>query len=164
MVSAVGNFVTVTIVMLTPLIVKFVIDEAIPGRNLGLLIGAMVLFVALAVVRQTVAYGHYFLQQYIGQRVVVDIRKSLFHHLQLLHLAFYEQEKTASLVNRVINDVATLQQFINQAFTTLTNSGVALVISSIIMLVMNWKLALCCFLTFAGLLRRGRPVSAPPFR
>ncbi len=142
-----GNILTVTTVMLTPLIVKFVIDNAIPGRNVALLAGAVAVFVSLLVMRYTVGYGHLFLQQYVGQRTVFDIRKTLFHHLQLLHLSFYEREKTASLVNRVINDVATVQQFINQAFSTIANSTVALVLSVGIMLGLNWRLTLGCLLT-----------------
>jgi len=132
---------------LTPLIVKFVIDEVIPGRNVALLVGAAGMYIALALLRFSVAYGHYFLQQYVGQRAVFDIRKTLFHHLQLLHLSFYEREKTASLVNRVIHDVATIQSFISQAFTTITNSAVGFVLAVGIMFALNWQLTLCCLLT-----------------
>ncbi len=149
-ITAIGNVVTVTIAMLTPLIVKFVIDEAIPGRNGALLVGAVALFLALAFLRQAVSYGHYFLQQYVGQRAVFDIRKTLFHHLQLLHLSFYEREKTASLVNRLIHDVGTLQSFLNQVVGTISNAGVGLVLATVIMFALNWKLTVCCLLTLPG--------------
>lgn len=146
-IAAVGNVMTVAVVMLTPLLVKFVIDEAIPGRNLTLLWGIVLLMVALSILKSAIGYGHNFLLNYVGQRIVFDIRKTLFHHLQLLHLSFYEQEKTASLVNRVIHDVATIQSFMNQAFNTMANSGVALVMAVGIMLMMNWKLTIYCLLT-----------------
>src|SRR5437667_11894476 len=93
-----GNLLTVGVALSTPLLIKFVIDEAIPGRNMGLLLGLVALFLLMSVTRQVVAYGHYFLQNYVGRQVVFDIRKSVFHHLQVLHLSFYEQERTASLV------------------------------------------------------------------
>lgn len=143
-VAATGNFFTVCVVMFTPLIVKLIIDEAIPGKNVALLIGLVVMYLVLEVMRQTVGYGHHYIIQYVGQRVVFDIRKSLYNHLQLLHLAFYEREKAASLVNRVIHDAAAIQQFINQAVTTLASSLVSLVIASTIMFLLNWKLALLC--------------------
>ncbi|MCG3146876.1 MAG: putative multidrug export ATP-binding/permease protein [Verrucomicrobiae bacterium] len=145
-VAFVGNVTTVAMVLMTPLLVKFVIDDAIPGRNVALLLGLVGVYLVMNVVRQIIGYGHAFLQNYVGQHVVFDIRKSVFHHLQLLHLSFYEQQKTASLVNRVINDVSTIQDFIVTAFGTIANSLVALVLALGIMLWLNWKLTLLCLL------------------
>ncbi len=143
-VAVFGNFVTVTLVMITPLVTKLIIDEALPGRNFALLVGLATGFFVLRALQVTIGYGHEFLTQYIGQRTVFDIRRALFHHLQLLHLSFYEKERTASLVNRVINDAAAIQQFVNTAFSTLANSSVALCIGLSIMLVLNWQLTLLC--------------------
>jgi subfamily B ATP-binding cassette protein MsbA len=145
-VAMVGNFTTVFVVMLMPLALKLIIDEVIPSRNLALLLAIGAVFVALKFIQYTVGYSHVYIQYYVGQRMVFDIRKALFHHLQVLHLAFYEKEKTASLVNRVIHDVGTVQQFMNQAFSTITNASVAFVISLGLMLYLNWKLTVMCLL------------------
>jgi len=143
-VAFVGNVTTVAMVLVTPLMVKLVIDEAIPGRNMALLLGLVILYCTMNVARQFIGYGHSFVQNYVGQQVVFDIRKSVFHHLQLLHLSFYEQQKTASLVNRVIHDVSTIQDFISSAFGTIANAAVALVLALGIMFWLNWKLTLLC--------------------
>lgn len=142
--AAVGNVFTVFLVMLTPLFVKLIIDEAIPGRNVALLVGLAVGLFLANMLQHAVGVWHNTLTHYIGQRTVFDIRKALFHHLQLLHLAFYERARTASLVNRVIHDAIAIQQFVNTAFTTLSNSIVSLVIALGIMMVLNWKIALFC--------------------
>ncbi len=145
--AATGNFLSVFLIMLIPLIAKLVIDEAIPGKNVGLLVGlAVALFITQAV-RFVIGFGHDYLIQYIGQRTIFDIRRAVFHHLQLLHLSFYEKKKTASLVNRVIYDAAAVQQFINTAFSSIANSLVSLLIALIIMFLLNWKLTLFCTLT-----------------
>lgn len=143
-IAALGNVITVITTMATPLFGKLIIDEVIPGRNMALLIGVSVGFVVLYAVRAAIGYGHEFLFNYVGQKVVFDLRRALFHHLQLLHLSFYEKERTASLVNRVIHDAAAVQQFVNTAFATLANSGVALVVGATIMMFLNWKLTLIC--------------------
>ncbi len=145
-IAAIGNLVTVAMAMMTPLFSKVIIDEAIPGRNAALLIGVSLGFIVLYAARAAIGYGHDFLFNYVGQRVVFDLRRALFHHLQLLHLSFYEKERTASLVNRVIHDAASVQQFVNTAFSTLANSGVSLVIGVSIMLFLNWKLTCFCLL------------------
>jgi subfamily B ATP-binding cassette protein MsbA len=143
-ISALGNLITVTIATMAPLFVKLVIDEAIPGRNMPFLAGIVLVFLALEAVRYFVGYGHHYLLYYAGQRVVFDIRRALFHHLQMLHLSFYETQRTASLVNRVVHDAAAVQQFITSALTTVSNSLVSLVLATTIMFFLNWKIALFC--------------------
>jgi subfamily B ATP-binding cassette protein MsbA len=143
-VASLGNVFTVFLVLLVPLFAKFVIDEAIPGKNTGLLVGLAAGLFLLQALRFVVGYGHHYLTNYIGQRTVFDIRRTLFNHLQLLHLAFYEKKRTASLVNRVIHDAAAIQQFINSAFNTVANSLVIVVLSLGIMFWLNAPLALFC--------------------
>lgn len=145
--AAAGNLLTVFLVMLVPLIAKLVIDEAIPGKNMGLLIGLATGLLIMQVVRFIVGFGVEYLINYIGQRTIFDIRRALFHHLQLLHLSFYERKRTASLVNRVIHDATAIQQFISTAFTSLANSVVSLFVALFIMFLLNWKLTLFCAAT-----------------
>lgn len=147
LVAAAGNFFTVFLLMLLPITTKLVIDEAIPGKNYGFLIAVAVGFFLLQCVRFAVGVGHDYLVNYIGQRTVFDIRKTLFHHLQLLHLSFYEKKRTASLVNRVIHDATAIQQFINTAFASIANSLVILIMSLAIMMFLNWQLTLFCLAT-----------------
>lgn len=147
MVAALGNVFTVLLIMTVPLFAKLIIDEAIPGKNLGLLIGLAVTLFALQAIRFVVGYGHSFLVTYIGQRAIFDIRRHLFDHLQLLHLSFYEKKKTGSLVNRVIYDAQTIQQFINTALSAISNSFVAVIVSLTIMLFLNWRITLFCIAT-----------------
>lgn len=144
--ALIGNIFTVFVAMLTPLFLKLAIDEAIPGANFGLLLGLACLYLVLEACRHTVQYSHTYLTHYAGQRTVFDIRKALFHHLQLLHLAFYEREKTASLVNRVIHDAMAIQQFINTAFASLASGLLTVVMAFIIMFFLNWQLALFCLI------------------
>jgi len=146
-IAAIANISTVIMAMTPPLFSKVIIDEAIPGRNAVLLVGLALGIVVIYAVRAVIGYGHDFLFNYVGQRVVFDLRRALFHHLQLLHLSFYEKERTASLVNRVIHDAAAVQQFVNTAFSTLANSCVALVIGVSIMMFLNWKLTCLCLLS-----------------
>lgn len=143
-IAVLGNVFTVFLFLLIPLFAKFVIDEAIPGKNTGLLIGLAAGLFILQALRFVVGFGHNYLVNYIGQRTIFDIRRTLFNHLQLLHLAFYEKKRTASLVNRVIHDAASIQQFINTAFSTLANSMVVLIMSLAIMFWLNAPLAIFC--------------------
>jgi hypothetical protein len=79
---------------------KLLIDEAILGRNMLFLAGILATFLIFEGSRYTVGYGYHYLFYFAGQRVVFDIRRALF----MLHLSFYEIQRTASLVNRVVHD------------------------------------------------------------
>jgi len=146
-VAIVGNIFTVLLIMVVPLFAKLIIDEAIPAKNTGLLIGLAITLFVLQVIRFAIGYGHSFLVTYIGQRAIFDIRRHLFDHLQLLHLSFYERKKTGSLVNRVIYDAQTIQQFINTALAAISNSFVAVIMSLTIMAFLNWRITLFCVAT-----------------
>src|SRR6202167_5902082 len=95
------------------------------------------------------SFLHEFLQTYFmqwtGQKVMFDLRKQIFRHLQRLHVAFYDKNPVGRLVTRVTTDVDAL----NEMFT----SGVVSIFEDIfvllgilgVMLCMNWKLALITF-------------------
>jgi subfamily B ATP-binding cassette protein MsbA len=160
-ISALGNLIAVTIATMAPLFVKLVIDEAIPGRNMPFLAGIVLVFLALEAIRYFADYARSYLLFYAGHRVVFDIRRALFHHLQMLHLSFYETQRTASLVNRVVHDAAAVQQFITSALSTVSNSLVSLALATTIMFFLNWKMALFCtaslpiYFSVVHLYRRG---------
>jgi ATP-binding cassette subfamily B protein len=94
-------------------------------------------------------FGLDFLQTYFmqwtGQKVMFDLRRQIFRHLQLLHVAFFDKNPVGRLVTRVTTDVDQL----NEMFT----SGVVSIFEDLfvlggilgVMLCMNWKLALITF-------------------
>lgn len=146
-VTIAGNIFTVSIVVIIPLLIKLVIDEAIPAKNIGLLVGVAVGLFCLQAIRMVVGLWHNLFAQYIGQRVVIDMRMQLFHHLQLLHLSFYENRKTSSLVSHVVSDALAIQQFINSSFGVLSNACVAFILSLIVMFFIHPYMTLFCLLT-----------------
>ncbi len=142
--AAVGNLFTVSIWTLMPIVSKIIIDDAIPSQNTTLVIAIAIVVIAVYALKNVVSYCHNFLTQYAGTRVVFDIRRRLFDHLQMLHLSFYEKEKSASLVNRVISDVASINGMVQTAVGVITNSLTSAVMSIAIMTFLNWKLTLLC--------------------
>lgn len=143
-IAAIGNLFTVSIWTLMPIVSKIIIDDAIPSQNVSLVIGIACVVIFVYALKNVVSYCHNYLTLYAGTRVVFDIRRRLFDHLQMLHLSFYEKEKSASLVNRVINDVASINNMIQTAVGVITNSLTSAVMSIAIMAMLNWKLTLLC--------------------
>ncbi len=131
--------------LLQPYLVKLAIDDYILERDwLGLgWIAAAFLAALIAIYGLRVAQAY--VTQLTGQRVIHDLRAALFAHLQSLDARFYDKNPVGRLMTRVLNDV----EAINELFT----SGVVAVLGDVlmlggivlIMLWMNWTLALVAF-------------------
>lgn len=128
-----------------PYLVKIAIDDHILRRDWAGLgrIAAVFLGVLLAlyVLRAAQAY----LTQLTGQRVIHDLRAALFAHLQRQDAAFYDRTPVGRLMTRVLNDGEAIQELFTSGVVALLGDVVVLTGVVVIMLGMNWKLALVTF-------------------
>ena len=131
-----------------PLLAKLAIDDGIvPGD-----VDALQLVVAAFAVSALVHWGATYLQTYltgwIGQRVLKDLRVRMFEHLQRLDLDFYARRQAGAVMSRLTNDVQALDQLVTDGVVTLFGSTLTLVGTTVILLVVDWQLALVTFLVF----------------
>ncbi len=135
-------FVGATLQSMIPMSTKFVIDYLIPSRNITLLwltaLALMLLFLLRAVIN---ILGHHLLV-FTSTHVVFDLRRRLFQHLQMLHLAFYEREQSGKLVAKLINDAAALQILIQQSLPVLSVNGFTILVTFFLMFLISPSLTL----------------------
>ena len=128
-----------------PYLIKIAIDDHILRRDWAGLGGVAALFllvlVALYALRATQAY----LTQLTGQRVIHDLRAALFAHLQRQDARFYDRSPVGRLMTRVLNDGEAIQELFTSGVVALLGDVVVLTGVVVIMLGMNWKLALVTF-------------------
>jgi ATP-binding cassette subfamily B protein len=79
---------------------------------------------------------------YAGQSVIYRMRTQMFDHLHRLSLSFFDRTKVGKLMSRVQNDVAQLQDLVTDGILSLLTSCLTLVGIAVILIMMNWKLAL----------------------
>jgi ATP-binding cassette subfamily B protein len=147
--------------VLGPLLTRQVIDVAVPGRDLRLIVLCSVAFVIALIAEFVLQYAQIWLTSLLGQRVMRDIRMQIFGHLQRLSVSFFDRNPAGRLITRVTSDVETL----NELFTSGVVSGLGdlftLVAISIAMLILDWQLALASFAVIpfvvlvSGMFRRG---------
>ena len=128
-----------------PYLTKIAIDDHIrKGDAEGLLrIGALFfLTLALAFV---VRFGQVFILQMTGQRVMLDMRRQIFGHLQKLHVAFYDKNPVGRLVTRVTSDVDAVNELFTSGVVTVFGDLFTLIGIMAVMLSLNWRLALVTF-------------------
>lgn len=106
------------------------------------------LFLVLLIVGLVITYLQMLLLNYVGQRLVYDMREHLFDHLLKLPLSFYDKNPVGRLVTRVTNDMKNISDMYTDVLVNFLNDVILLIGTLIIMLSLNWKLALIAISTF----------------
>jgi len=100
------------------------------------------LFVGLYVVLAAVRVGQALLTGWVGEQVMYDLRREIFHHLQKQPLRFFDRNPVGRLVTRVTNDVQTLSEIFSSGVVVVFGDLFTLIGIVIAMFLLNWKLAL----------------------
>lgn len=131
-----------------PWIIKDVVDKVLVQKDTFMLYVIAISIVVIFIIRGLLFYGQSYLMSWVGQKVVIDIRGEIFRKLQRLSLAFYDKNKTGTIMSYVTNDVAALQTAMVEKAVELVTEGLVLIGSIVAMLWLDWKLTLFTFCTF----------------
>jgi ATP-binding cassette subfamily B protein len=128
--------------LVNPILLKLLIDIAIPERDWGLLNLFVGLMIVLPIVSGLVGVGQSYLNNVIGQSVMQDLRTALYAHLQKMPLRFFTETKTGEIQSRLANDVGGVQSVVTDTAASLT-SNIAIALSTIVaMFIIDWRLTL----------------------
>ncbi|CAM3261569.1 ABC transporter ATP-binding protein [Deinococcus saxicola] len=127
---------------LTPLALQNV--GSLDALYRGLTMTAL-LYAGLKVLQFGLQYAFALAIGYLGQNVLRDIRADVFSKLQRLQLSYFDQNPVGRLITRVTSDVDAINQFITNGLVSLIQSTFIIVVYVVIMLSVNWRLALISF-------------------
>ncbi len=116
-----------------------------PNR-LNLLAAVCLVGLMIAVARALLSFAHTFLANNIAQKVVLDLRRRLYTHLQLMSPSFFDQERTGQLLARIVNDVAALQSLVTIGIEDLVSTPVLIFGSLVLMFVLSPSLTVIALL------------------
>jgi len=103
------------------------------------------IYVGLLVFSFLLEFLQTYFMQWTGQKVMFDLRRQIFRHLQRLHIAFYDKNPVGRLVTRVTTDVDALNEMFTSGVVSIFEDIFVLIGILGVMLCMNWKLALITF-------------------
>lgn len=112
------------------------------SSRLTLLAAVCLVGTGIAIMRAVLSFAHTFLANSIAQKVVLDLRRRLYAHMQLMTPSFFEQERTGQLLARVVNDVAALQSLVTIGIEDLVSTPILIVGSLALMVVISPTLTL----------------------
>src|SRR5437763_4357921 len=127
--------------MVSPFLLRAVLDTAIPERDTGLLsllVGGMI---AISVITGVIGVGQTWLSNRVGQQVMHDLRTSVYRHLQRLSLAFFTRTRTGEVQSRIANDIGGIDNVVTNTATSIVSNVTTVIATVVAMFLLDWRLA-----------------------
>ncbi len=138
-----------------PLLIKIVLDDIIGAEDLTDTEKTKELFywlggtiIVFFVIRPPIEYYRQYFAQHVSNKVLFDIRKEIYAHLQRLSLKYYANTRAGEVISRVINDVEQTKNFVMTGLMNVWLDLATIVIAVFIMLAMDVKLTLVALIAF----------------
>jgi ATP-binding cassette subfamily B protein len=128
--------------LIPPLLMRDLIDNALPARNLARLNLLALGMVLVPFLNGLLGIAQRYFSARIGEGVIFDLRSSVYAHLQRMSLRFFTQTHAGELMSRLNNDVIGAQNAITGTLVTLVSNSITLVTTLAIMLSLEWRLTL----------------------
>jgi ATP-binding cassette subfamily B protein len=128
--------------MLTPFLLRDVLDNAIPDGDTTALVWLVGGMVAISIATGVIDVGQTWLSNLVGQRVMHDLRAAVYSHLQRLSLAFFTQTRTGEVQSRIANDIGGVQNVVTRTATSFVSNATTVIATIVAMVVLDWRLAL----------------------
>lgn len=147
MISIICMLLTSATSLIAPTLLRYAIDYGMLAKNMEVINQMVIVYIIAYGGNWFFTYWQTYLMSKVGQDIIFDIRQDLFTKLQKLGLEFYDKWQAGRIMSRLTNDIDALHQLVTSGLTNIINDVFTLITIIIIMLTMNWRLALITFLT-----------------
>ena len=129
-------------------LVKPTLDEIFLKQNANMLRWIPLAVVGIYLIKGGCSYAQTILMNFIGQRVVADLRAELYRKIQTQSLAFFTRNPTGILMSRITNDVGYVQGAVSEAVTALLKDSFTLICLVFVIFYRDWQLAIIAMFVF----------------
>jgi ATP-binding cassette subfamily B protein len=134
--------------LVPPYLAKLALDDGIRQQDYRAVVMVVIVFLAASLLNWGASSAQTYFTGWTGERILADLRNTLFRHLQRLSLGFYERNRAGVIISRLTNDVEALDQLVTDGVTSLFQNTLILVGTVAILFVLDWKLALATLAVF----------------
>jgi ATP-binding cassette, subfamily B, bacterial len=127
--------------MISPFLLREVLDVAIPQKDTALLSWLVLGMVAVSVVTGVLGVAQTWLSNVVGQNVMHDLRAAVYRHLQRLSLAFFTRTRTGEVQSRIANDIGGVQNVVTSTATSIVSNVTTVLATVTAMFALDWRLA-----------------------
>jgi ABC-type multidrug transport system fused ATPase/permease subunit len=134
------SVVTAVLAVATPVLAGRVVDEIVRRSSLRVVVVLAVLIAVIAVAEAVLGLVARWLSARIGEGLILDLRTSVFDHVQKMPIAFFLRTRTGALVSRLNNDVVSAQHAFSSTLSGVLSNLVMLVLTLAVMLSVSWQI------------------------
>ena len=127
--------------MISPFLLREVLDKAIPERDTVLLTWLVGGMIVISIATGALGVAQTWLSNLVGQRVMHDLRAAVYRHLQRLSLAFFTRTRTGEVQSRIANDIGGIQNVVISTATSIVSSVTTVLATIVAMFLLDWRLA-----------------------
>ncbi len=126
--------------VITPLLVRRLLDDAIPHHNLGLVWTIFLAYAGLVIFDAGLSLANRWYSSRIGEGLIFDLRSQVYDHVQRMPVAFFTRTQTGALVSRLNNDVIGAQQAFTSTLSGVVSNVILLIATVAVMLRLSWQI------------------------
>src|SRR5919204_644050 len=133
--------VSAAIGVVSPFLLRGILDTAIPQQDTTLLTLLVLGMIAASVTSGAIGVAQTWLSNRVGQRVMHDLRSSVFAHLQRMSLAFFTRTHTGEVQSRIANDIGGIDNVVTSTATSIMSNVTTVLATLVAMAALDWRLA-----------------------
>ncbi|WP_281179148.1 MULTISPECIES: ABC transporter ATP-binding protein [Actinoplanes] len=130
------------VAMISPFLLREVIDVALPQSDLRLLIWLVAGMVAVAAVTSALGVVQTWISTSVGQQIMHRLRTSVFAHLQRQSVGFFTRTRTGEVQSRITNDIGGMQQVVTSTASSVAANVTTVIATLVAMTALSWQLTL----------------------
>ena len=126
----------------SPFLLRAVIDDALPHKNLTMLVWLVTGMVAVAGISSAFGVVQTWISTRVGQHVMHELRTSVFSHLQRQSIAFFTRTRNGEVQSRINNDIGGMESVVTSTATSIAANLTTAVGTAVAMVALSWRLSL----------------------
>ena len=128
--------------LLPSIITGRIVDEALVGKNMRLLVQLLVMAFVTLTASQVISVLESYINSWISQRIIFDMKNQMYDHLQHMPHAFFTSEKQGDIITRMNTDISGVSSVISGTLSSIVSNVATVVTTLVALFTMSWKLAI----------------------
>lgn len=146
-VALIASVLATLVWLAVPLGLRELLDAVFDDGDMALLNRVTLVLIGLFITQALLGFWGNYSLDWIGEKIVADLRKNLYEHLHRLSLKFYSNQRLGEITSRLTNDVAAIRDAVTGTLSEGFTQSLNLVGSVVLMIYLNWRLSLIIFIT-----------------
>ncbi|NMM87464.1 multidrug ABC transporter ATP-binding protein [Rhodococcus sp. SRB_17] len=126
----------------SPLLLREMLDKAIPDKNLGLVSFLAIGMIAIAIITSCLGVAQTWMSNSIGQKLMHQLRVRVYSHLQNQSLGFFARTRTGEVQSRIANDIGGMQSVVTNTATSIAQNATTVAATIVALFLLDWRLAI----------------------